>query len=187
MKSEFTYQIGDEIRTVTIQREGDCFQVTVGDKRYQIRAQRPEHGRLNLQVGDRRLRAHVASDGPRRYVALAGQTWTLERPQPQQKRRGAAAGGPGAGSLEAAMPGLVLDVLVAEGDEVHAGPAAGAALSHEDGAAHRRAGRRPGAQDPLPGRAGGGAGAGVGRAGAVKKGPGGLQGVTGSGCASERS
>lgn len=121
MKSEFTYQIGDEIKTVTVQREGDCFQVTVGDTRYQIRAQRPEHGRLNLQVGDRRLRAHVASDGPRRYVALAGQVWTLERPQPQQKRRGAAAGGPGAGSLEAAMPGLVLDVLVVEGEEVSQG------------------------------------------------------------------
>lgn len=121
MKTEFTYQIGDEIRTVTIERDGDRFQVTVGDNAYQIRAQRPEHGRLNLQVGDRRLRAHVASDGLRRYVAMAGQTWTLERPQPQQKRRGAAAGGPGAGSLEAAMPGLVLDVLVAEGDEVQQG------------------------------------------------------------------
>lgn len=121
MQTEFTYQVGDEIRTVTIEREGDCFQVTVGDNSYQIRAQRPEHGRLNLQVGDRRLRAHVAHDGLRRYVAMAGQTWTLERPQPQQKRRGAAAGGRGAGSLEAAMPGLVLDVLVAEGDEVSQG------------------------------------------------------------------
>lgn len=121
MKTEFTYQIGDEIRTVTVDRDGDCFQVTVGDNVYQIRAQRPEHGRLNLQVGDRRLRAHVASDGLRRYVAMAGQTWTLQRPQPQQKRRGAAAGGPGAGSLEAAMPGLVLDVLVAEGDDVQQG------------------------------------------------------------------
>ena len=121
MKSEFTYQIGDEIRTVTVEREGDCFQVTVGETTYQVRAQRPEHGRLNLQVGDRRLRAHVAHDGLRRYVAMAGQTWTLQRPQPQQKRRGAAAGGPGAGSLEAAMPGLVLDVLVAEGDEVSQG------------------------------------------------------------------
>ncbi len=121
MKTEFTYQIGDEIRTVAIEREGDCFQVAVGDNSYQVRAQRPEHGRLNLQVGDRRLRAHVAHDGLRRYVAVAGQTWTLERPQPQQKRRGAAAGGPGAGSLEAAMPGLVLDVLVAEGDEVQQG------------------------------------------------------------------
>lgn len=120
MKTEFTYQVGDEIKRVTIEREGDCFQVTVGENRYRIRAQRPEHGRLNLQVGDRRLRAHVASDGLRRYVALAGQTWTLERPQPQQKRR-AAAGGPGAGSLEAAMPGLVLDVLVVEGEEVSQG------------------------------------------------------------------
>ncbi|MEI2693151.1 MAG: biotin/lipoyl-containing protein [Anaerolineae bacterium] len=121
MKTEFSYQVGDEIKTVVVQREGDCFQVTIGDATYQIRAQRPEHGRLNLQVGDRRLRAHVASDGLRRYVGMAGQTWTLERPQPQQKRRGAAAGGPGAGSLEAAMPGLVLDVLVAEGDEVTQG------------------------------------------------------------------
>ena len=121
MKSEFTYQVGDEIRTVTVARDGDCFQVTIGEQTYQVRARRPEHGRLNLQVGDRRLRAHVASDGLRRYVALAGQTWSLERPQPQQKRRGGAAGGPGAGSLEAAMPGLVLDVLVAEGDEVSQG------------------------------------------------------------------
>ncbi len=121
MKTEFTYQIGGEITTVAIERDGDCFQVTVGDNAYQIRAQRPEHGRLNLQVGDRRLRAHVASDGLRRYVALGGRTWTLERPQPQQKRRGSGAGGPGAGSLAAAMPGLVLDVLVAEGDEVSQG------------------------------------------------------------------
>lgn len=121
MKTEFTYQIGDKIRTVAVEREGDCFQVTVGEASYEVRAQRPEHGRLNLQVGDRRLRAHVAHDGLRRYVAMAGQTWMLERPQPQQRGRGGATGRPGAGSLEAAMPGLVLDVLVAEGDQVEQG------------------------------------------------------------------
>lgn len=121
MKTEFTYQIGDEIRAVVIEQEGDCFQVTVGEATYQVRAQRPEHGRLNLQVGDRRLRAYVAYDGLRRYVAMAGKTWTLERPKPQQKRRGAAAGGPAGGQVEAAMPGLVLDVLVAEGDAVEKG------------------------------------------------------------------
>ena len=86
--------------------------------RYTVRAQRPEHGRLNLQVGDRRLRAYVAHDGLRRYVAMGGETWMLERPQPQQKRRGTGAGGPSSGQIEAAMPGLVLDVLVAEGDHV---------------------------------------------------------------------
>jgi biotin carboxyl carrier protein len=121
MKTEFTYQIGDELKTVTVEREGDCFVVTVGENTFRVRGQRPEHGRLNLQVGDRRLRAYVAHDGLRRYVAMAGQTWTLERPRPQQKRRGAASGRPAGGQVEAAMPGLVLDVLVAEGDEVSQG------------------------------------------------------------------
>ena len=121
MKTEYTYQIGTEVQTVTVERDGDGFQVTVGDATYTVRAQRPEHGRLNLQVGDRRLRAYVASDGLRRYVAMGGETWMLERPQPQQKRRGAGAGGPSSGQIEAAMPGLVLDVLVAEGDRVERG------------------------------------------------------------------
>lgn len=121
MKTEYIYQIGEEIKTVRVQREGDSFEVTVGDTTYKVRAQRPEHGRLNLQVGDQRLRAYVARDGLRRYVAMAGQTWELERPKPEQKRRSGAAGGPGAGSLEASMPGLVLDVLVSAGDTVERG------------------------------------------------------------------
>lgn len=121
MKSDFTYQVGDEIRTVSVQRHGDGFKVTIGDVTYTVRAQRPEDGRLNVQVGDRRLRAYVASDGLRRYVAMAGQTWVLERPQPEQRRRAGAAGGLGAGGLEASMPGLVLDVLVSEGDTVQRG------------------------------------------------------------------
>lgn len=121
MKTEYTYQIGDEVRTVTVQRAGDRFEVAIGDAAFVVRAQRPEHGQINLHVGDRRLRAHVASDGQRRYVALAGQTWVLERHKPDGKRRSGAAGGPGAGSLEASMPGLVLDVLVSEGDTVQSG------------------------------------------------------------------
>ena len=123
MKTEYTYQVGDEIRTVTVQRSGDNFEVTVGDATFEVRAQRPEHGKLNLQVGDRRLRAYVASAGEHSYVAMAGQTWVLERHKPEQKRRSGTTGGPGAGSLEASMPGLVLDVLVSEGDAVERGDA----------------------------------------------------------------
>jgi biotin carboxyl carrier protein len=121
MKTEFTYQIGEAVKTVAVERDGDCFLVTVGEATYRVAAQRPEHGRLNVQIGDRRLRAYVAHDGLRRYVAMGGQTWMLERPQPQQKRRGPGARGPGSGLVEAAMPGLVLDVLVAEGDAVERG------------------------------------------------------------------
>jgi biotin carboxyl carrier protein len=87
---------------------------------YLIHAQRPEHGRLDLQIGDRSLRAYVAHDGPYSHVAMAGQTWVLERHKPQQARR-AGHGAPGAAGLEASMPGLVLDVLVGEGDQVERG------------------------------------------------------------------
>lgn len=121
MRSEYVYQVGDELRTVAVVRDGEGFLVTVGDHTYAIRAERPEHGRLNLQVGDRRLRAYVARDGVHRYVAMAGQTWTLERPQAQSKRRGVGERGAGQGRLEAAMPGLVLDVLVQPGDAVEQG------------------------------------------------------------------
>lgn len=120
MKTEYTYQVGDAVRTVSVEREGDLYRVTVGDQTYEIRVERPEHGRLNLQVGDRRLRAHVAREGVRRYVAMAGQTWVLERPQPQRARRANADAGR-SGRVEAAMPGLVLDVLVAVGDGVEPG------------------------------------------------------------------
>ena len=123
MKSEYTYQVGDEIKTVSVRRDEDCFLITIGDATYEVSAQRPEHGRLHMQVGDRRLRAYVAGDDDRRYVALDGDTWVLEQPRQKQKRRVGSAGGADAGSLEAAMPGLVLDVLVSEGDTVERGEA----------------------------------------------------------------
>jgi biotin carboxyl carrier protein len=121
MKTEFAYQVGDEILSITVEREGDGYRVTVQDRTYLVHAQRPEHGRLNLQVDDRRLRAYVAHDGLRRYVSMGGNAWILERPRPAPQRRGRATAGPGAGGLEAAMPGHVLDVLVREGDVVTKG------------------------------------------------------------------
>lgn len=121
MKTEYAYQVGDETISITVEREGDRYRVTVRDRTYLVHAQRPEHGRLNLQVDDRRLRAYVAHDGLRRYVAMAGTTWVLERPQPVARRGGRVAAGPGAASLEATMPGHVLDVLVKEGDFVTKG------------------------------------------------------------------
>jgi biotin carboxyl carrier protein len=119
MAREFRYQVGDQVRTVTVETAGGGYSVRVGDAVLQLTARRGANGRLDLEWEGRRLRAYVAASGSRRYVSLGGASWTLSPPDPRRAARGER--GAGGGSLSAAMPGRVLDVLVAEGDLVQQG------------------------------------------------------------------
>ena len=119
MAREFRYQVGNEVRTVAVEAEGDGYAVRVGERVLHLAARLGANGRIELEWEGRRLRAHVARVGQRRYVSLGGDAWTLQPPDPRlAARSGAGAGG---GSLTAAMPGRVLDVLVAPGDAVQKG------------------------------------------------------------------
>ena len=118
MAREFRYQVGDEVRVVTVTPKDGGYEVRVGDQVLQVSARLAARGRLDLELDGHRLSAYVARGGPRRYVGLAGDTWTLPPPEP---RRGRSEGRPDGGSLTATMPGRVLDVLVAEGDSVQKG------------------------------------------------------------------
>lgn len=103
---------GDHGYTVTVVRPGQEAAV------YQVDAQPPEHGRLTLRFADRHQRVYVARAGQRRFVAMEGQTWRLEPPQPRRRKTET-----GTGQLAAVMPGKVLDVLVTVGQVVEAGTA----------------------------------------------------------------
>lgn len=119
MQREFHYQVGGEVRTVTVETEGDRYTVCVGDSVLDLAARLGTNGRLDMELAGRRLRAYVARSGQRRYVSLGGATWTLQPPDPQRVRRSER--GEGGGSLTAGMPGRVLDVLVSEGATVQKG------------------------------------------------------------------
>lgn len=122
MRREFQYQVGDEVRTVIVERgagDGEHYTVRVGDSILLLAARAGANGRLDMEVDGRRLRAYVAASGRRRYVSLSGETWILQPPDPRRAR--GAEGRAGGGSLTAAMPGRVLDVLVSEGDAVQKG------------------------------------------------------------------
>jgi 3-methylcrotonyl-CoA carboxylase alpha subunit len=118
MAREFHYQVGDEVRVVTVAPKDGGYEVRVGDQVLQVAARLAARGRLDLELDGRRLSAYFARSGQRRYVGLARDTWTLQPPEP---RRGGREGRNDGGSLTATMPGRVLDVLVAEGDSVQKG------------------------------------------------------------------
>lgn len=118
---EFRYALPEGEATVRVEPSEHGYKATIlrPDQPpgvYHVDARRPEHGRLTLCLGERRLRAYLAHDGSSRYVALSGDSWRLEPPKPRGRK--AEAGG---GSLAASMPGKVLDVLVAQGQQVEPG------------------------------------------------------------------
>ncbi len=121
MKTELTYQINSQTKTVSVEREGASFQITIGEQRYTVTAQQVADGEFDLDLDGQRLRAYVARVGSRRYVALAGETWLVEEAQTRRRKRTGAASGAALGGLEATMPGSVLEVPVSEGDEVARG------------------------------------------------------------------
>ena len=114
-----TYEIDGEPYTVILTATADGYQATIGARRVRVRAVPDAHGHLRLTVDDRQVRAVVAGRGPVRHVGVDGHVWALRRPDIRRPRRGRRRDADGA--LEAAMPGLVLDVLVREGDQVARG------------------------------------------------------------------
>jgi len=123
MKTEFIYQFGQTATNVTIERNNDHFQITIGGNRYSVTIHQDGSDALHLEIDGQRLHAYVAHQNSYRYVAVGGQVWKLERATPaqNQRRRPGAEAGAGSGCLEATMPGLVLDVLAAKGDTVERG------------------------------------------------------------------
>jgi len=119
MEREFKYQIGDTVQAVRVDQEGELFLVRVGERTFHIAARLSAPGRLDLEVEGRRLRAYAVAAEGKQHVAVDGQTWTLQRADERRRRR--SDGGASSGTLTAAMPGRVLDVLVVEGNAVTKG------------------------------------------------------------------
>jgi biotin carboxyl carrier protein len=129
MKRELHYQTDADIRTVAVEAVEETeggYRVQVGDRTYTVVAMSVRPGaahHLVLDVDGQRVRAFVAQEGGKTFVHLAGAEggpWTLERAATRRSRAGAQAAA-ASGALVAAMPGRVLDVLVAEGDRVRRG------------------------------------------------------------------
>jgi acetyl/propionyl-CoA carboxylase alpha subunit len=121
MNKQFTYQIGEQQKTVTIEQVGDRFRVRVGDVEYDVSVRQGEPGQLDLEVDGQQWQVYTVHTPTRHYIAVGGDIWELEKPRPQGSKRHTHDQAPDTGNLTATMPGLVREILVAEGADVARG------------------------------------------------------------------
>ncbi len=98
--------------------------VVVGDRSYRVDAARPGESTWSLLVEGRAYEVVVTRRGGRHHVQVGGRSYVLEVLSERQRRlkearEAEAAAGPQA--VSASMPGRVVTLLVAEGDEVASG------------------------------------------------------------------
>jgi biotin carboxyl carrier protein len=113
-----SYQLGDEVKTVHLERHGDKVQISAGDRFYEVSVIHSRSGELTFSVDGVTHSAFVAQDGSTRYVAIEGDVFELKKPDLRRARRKQHQG---EDSLAASMPGQVTKVLVSEGDTVQRG------------------------------------------------------------------
>ncbi len=127
----YDVEVGGRLRTVLVERTGDRFTVTLDGRAYLVDARRPDANSLSLLVpeeGTGRVRSWDVGIGEAPsgdlVVHVEGTALAL-RIGPSRgswaKRRGEEAGaGAGPARVKAPMPGKVVRVLVAPGDQVAA-------------------------------------------------------------------
>jgi biotin carboxyl carrier protein len=109
----YVYHVGDEVKIVEVERDGDDLNVKVDDRVYRVKAQ-PREGGVTLDVDGKRLTAWVADN----WVGIGSAVIALNK---ADKRKRRAAGAADRDTLSSVMPGQVRSVLVSEGDPVEKG------------------------------------------------------------------
>jgi len=114
------YRIGETLRTVTIERSGEEYRATTGERTFHVAVTRTDGPRLDLVIDGRSVTVFIAAAGDRRIVKLgAAEPITLERVAAREGR--ARAPIPGEDTVTAVMEGVVTAVAAREGETVPSG------------------------------------------------------------------
>lgn len=116
---KITLRLGEESRALRVLRRGDRIRLSFEDGReIEARLLASGGGGFELELGRERIHGAGAVLGPaRRQIWVNGRTLEVER----LERRSAAREAAGEAGLSVAIPALVVEVLVREGETVSAG------------------------------------------------------------------
>lgn len=103
-------------------QSGEKYDFRLNDQaeKRQVRLVSARDGALTLIVDDKPVQAHVAIDGERILVAIEGDVYEFTRGPDKQGRTRKGESGSWDSEIRSPMPGKILELKVAEGDEVEA-------------------------------------------------------------------
>jgi len=119
---DYEFLVDGKPRRISVEiREGKVIATTEGG-RLELDAARPSGHTVSLLAAGRSYRVHIAGQGNRIFVAVDTAQFCLEVPeQGSSSKYREESAGHGDGTVKAPMPGLVIKINVAEGEEVAPG------------------------------------------------------------------
>lgn len=114
------FKLGDTEHNVELSRGPGVYRLHLGDSAVAVNLADTADGRSWLTVGERHVEVVVATRGDDIYVHYDGEAYQLKYRHPLD-RLAASAGGSAEDSIHAPMPGSIVAVQVAAGDEVTKG------------------------------------------------------------------
>ena len=122
MASRHRFRVDDEVRTVTVNDNGDRLAVSVdgGDEVLVDVTTSGVPGHFSMIIDGAPVRAYVARDGQTLRVTVEGRTFDLEPASGSARSRGPLGAGDPPGQVRA-IGGIVVEVRVSVGDHIEAG------------------------------------------------------------------
>lgn len=120
---KYFVKIGEQEIVVDLAREGDALFATIDGRRMPVEhADVDRLGQALLRVNEDAYAVSLEAEGERYRVSIAGEGFTVECDDERESAARALSGQRAAsgGLVESVMPGIVLSILVAEGDAVEA-------------------------------------------------------------------
>ena len=117
---EFEFLVDGVRRTIVLEQRGDVFTVRDGAFFLEADIQRVSENELLFRIGGRSRMVYLARDRERRFISAGGRSFAVTEPSRDAGRfaEGEEKSPEGIVSIKAPMPGKVIKVNVAEGQEV---------------------------------------------------------------------
>ena len=112
------YQLADSKFSVRANKLGEQCELTIDGNPIQLEINPTSDNQLEIRYGDQRVVAKTVHDGDYVYLHMFGRHWCLEKCHSRLSLGGAAAGD---GVVSSTMPGTVIEVNTADGQQVAEG------------------------------------------------------------------